>query len=243
MRQRTGSAVTGRTGYIGTFEDFEGRLADGWDARRGESTLSWSDARPATRAAWDRVDQKISSSPDSYNAEAAMMGVDAVGVNTGRAVEAGAPQGAGNDDVIDTLNELLESCRDGEFGYRECAEHVKAPDLKAVLLRHEQACRHAGEELQTLIMQLGGTPDEGGTVTGALHRGWVSMRGNLTGNSDQAMLDECERGEDTALARYRKALKQELPEGARAVVQRQADGAQRNHDQIKALRDALKASH
>jgi hypothetical protein len=29
-----------------------------------------------------------------------------------------------NDDVIDTLNKLIETCKDGEFGFRACAEHV-----------------------------------------------------------------------------------------------------------------------
>ena len=108
--------------------------------------------------------------------------------------------------------------------------------------RHADECRAAGLELQTLIRQLGGKPDEGGSVSGALHRGWVSVRGTLSGYSDQAMLDECERGEDAALARYRKALKGNLPAAIRSVVERQAQGAQRNHDQVKALRDALKAS-
>jgi uncharacterized protein (TIGR02284 family) len=56
------------------------------------------------------------------------------------------------------------------------------------------------------------------------------------------MLEECERGEDVAVSRYRKALKQNLPADVRAVIQRQADGAQRNHDQVKALRDALKVA-
>lgn len=44
------------------------------------------------------------------------------------------------------------------------------------------------------------------------------------------------------MARYRKALKQDLPLAIKSVVERQAQGAQRNHDQVKALRDALKAS-
>ena len=51
------------------------------------------------------------------------------------------------------------------------------------------------------------------------------------------MLEECERGEDAAVARYRKALKEELPPDVRSLVERQAEGAQRNHDQIKQLRD------
>ncbi|MGV8805784.1 MAG: ferritin-like domain-containing protein [Polaromonas sp.] len=148
---------------------------------------------------------------------------------------------ASNDEVIDTLNDLLEACRDGEYGFAACAEHTSSTDLQTLLLRHAGECRTAALELQTLIRQLGGEADEGGTVSGALHRGWVSVRGTLGGYSDQAMLDECERGEDSAVASYHKALRTHLPSAVRNVVERQAQGAQRNHDQVKVMRDALKA--
>jgi uncharacterized protein (TIGR02284 family) len=231
--------VSSRVGYSGSFDDHEGRLAEDWDSQRGSSSLSWPQAREATRSAWDRVDSRISSNPQNYTTDAAMMDMGTVkNVDT----MASSGDGMSNDDVIDTLNDLLESCRDGEFGYRECAEHVKAQNLKSVLHRHEQACREAGTELQALIVQLGGKADEGGSMTGALHRGWVSVRGTLMGNSDQAMMDECERGEDSAVASYRKALKQDLPAQVRMVIQRQADGTQRNHDEIRALRNFLRAS-
>ena len=101
-------------------------------------------------------------------------------------------------------------------------------------------CQHGARELQTLIVQLGGKPDEGGSATGAMHRGWVAVRGTLQGYSDQAMLEECERGEDAAMDRYRDALKEELPENVRSLVQRQYEGVKRNHDQIRTLRDRLK---
>ena len=146
-----------------------------------------------------------------------------------------------NDEVIDTLNELLESCRDGEYGFNTSAEHAKSAELKTMLMRHAGECREAGLELQTLIRQLGGEAEDGGSMSGALHRGWVSVRGMLSGYSDLAMLEECERGEDAAVARYRKALKENLPSSVRTVVERQAQGAQRNHDQVKAMRDSLKA--
>lgn len=146
------------------------------------------------------------------------------------------------DDVADTLNDLLESYRDGEYGFKECAEHMKVEDIKTLLLRHADECRAAAAELASQIRQLGGTPDEGGTASGSLHRGWVSVRGQLSGYTDLAMLNECERGEDAALARYRKALWEDLPPAIRALVERQAQGAQRNHDQIKAMRDALRAT-
>ncbi|AYQ29714.1 MULTISPECIES: PA2169 family four-helix-bundle protein [unclassified Polaromonas] len=209
--------VTARQQFPGSFEESDDLLATHWDTRRESSTLSWPQAKHATRAAWERADRSLRE------------------VSGGNAV-------ADDEDVIETLNELLESCRDGEYGFRECAEHTKAADIKTLMGRHADECRSAGLELQTLIRQLGGTPDDGGSVSGALHRGWVSVRGTLSGYSDQAMLDECERGEDAALARYRKALKGNLPSAIRSVVERQAQGAQRNHDQVKALRDALKAS-
>ncbi len=149
---------------------------------------------------------------------------------------------ADNDDVIDTLNNLLETCRDGEYGFNASAEHVKSAEIKTMLMQHAGECRSGGQELQALIRQLGGESDDGGSMSGALHRGWVSVKGSLSGYSDKAMLEECERGEDSAVASYRKALKENLPSAIRSVVERQAQGVQRNHDQVKAMRDALRAS-
>ena len=142
-----------------------------------------------------------------------------------------------NDDAIDTLNNLLEICRDGEFGFTESAEHTKTQQFKTAFLQRADDCRSAAVELQQLISEMGGEPDEGGTVSGAMHRGWIAVKGSLSGYSDMDMLEECERAEDVALAQYRKALKQNLPMQAKAVVERQAQGTQKNHDQIRDLRN------
>lgn len=207
----------GRSKARGSFDDAHADLSASWTSQRERSTLSWQEAEAASRAAWYRADQQL--------------GTNRVVGNV-----------ADREEVIETLNDLLESCRDGEYGFKECAEHVKAQDIKTLLTRHADECRSAGLELVTHIRQLGGEPDEGGTASGAMHRGWVAVRGALSGYTDLAMLDECERGEDAALARYRNALKEDLPSDIRAVVERQAQGAQRNHDQIKALRHALRAT-
>src|SRR5258708_31602120 len=44
-----------------------------------------------------------------------------------------------------------------------------------------------------------------------------SVKTALTSQDDKAVLEECERGEDSALAQYRKALKQPLPPAVRVV--------------------------
>ncbi len=146
------------------------------------------------------------------------------------------------DDVAGTLNDLIENCKDGEYGFRTCAEHAKSSDLKSVFTQRATDCRQAAQELQALVTRFGGTPDTGGTASGAAHRGWIAVRGALALNDDQAMLNECERGEDIAVNRYRKALEKNLPPDVEQVVRRQYEGARRNHDQIKALRDSQKTA-
>jgi len=177
------------------------------------------------------------------------MGRDRMGMgsdqNTGAAGMVGSAQSAGNnsgsrDDMIDALQDLVECCKDGEYGFRECAEQAKRPDLRSTFLQRADECRRGAEELNNEIRGLGGSPEHGGSALGALHRGWVSVKSTLTTYDDKAVLEECERGEDNALARYRKALKQQLPENIRRVVERQYQGVQRNHDQIKQLRDQFR---
>ena len=144
-----------------------------------------------------------------------------------------------NDDVVYTLNDLIETCYDGEYGFKACSERTKASNLQAVFAARMHECANAAAELASEVVRLGGTPEDSGTVSGTVHRGWVAVREMLTGddNNDLAVLEECERGEDIALGRYRKALKAALPSDTRALVERQMVGVQKNHDTIKSLRD------
>ena len=204
--------LTGRTRYEEDWALAEPRLASEWDSARAGSALSWPQAQPATRAAWDRIDSTR---------------------RTGT---------LDNDDVIEVLDDLAECSKDGEYGFRACAEQAERQDLKSLFLQRADDCRKAAQELYAQIRTLGGKPDDGGTTAGALHRGWVAVKATLSTYDDKAVLEECERGEDSAVAQYRKALKQDLPPAIKQLVERQAQGAQRNHDQIKALRDTLKAN-
>ena len=146
-----------------------------------------------------------------------------------------------NEETIKVLNDLVETSKDGEYGFRLCAEHVESRDLKDVLMQRAVQCRASAEELQWHIAQLGGRPDTTGTATGAAHRGWVAMRATLATYNDLAMLEECERGEDTAVKRYAKAVEQDLPPVIHGLVMAQYDGVRRNHDLVRNLRDRLEA--
>lgn len=147
-----------------------------------------------------------------------------------------------NDDTIDTLNNLIETSKDGEYGFRSSAEAMRNAETRQLLLRRADECRQAASELQALVVSLGGTAEDSGSLAGAAHRGWVAVKGTLSGYSDLAILEETERGEDTALAAYRSAIESGLPDSVRSTVERQYEGVKRNHAQIRTLRDQARAT-
>jgi uncharacterized protein (TIGR02284 family) len=144
--------------------------------------------------------------------------------------------------ITSVLNELIEISNDGDKGFRQAAEDAKNPELKALLLRRASDCASGAAQLRQQVSALGGKPEEGGTAGGAVHRGWVSLKAAVAGRTDLAILEECERGEDVAKARYQDALKQDLPAEILALVQTQYEGVVRNHDQIRDLRDRMRAT-
>src|SRR5690349_22487609 len=103
-------------------------------------------------------------------------------------------------DVVSTLNELIETSRNGEKGFRTAAEHAHDPQLKALLQKYAAECGSAATDLQACVAQAGGKPETTGTVAGAVHRGWMNLKTAVAANDDAAILEECERGEDHAKA-------------------------------------------
>lgn len=233
--------VSGRTNYdADDWKVVEPHLASDWQATRGTSSLDWAQASPAARAAWDRVDTQYYRNMDDE-------GRHLDDRSEGAAAAVGAMQSAGDNsgstaDVVDVLKDLVECSKDGEYGFRECAQQAERQDLKQIFLQRADDCRAAAQQLNELIRQCGGSPEDGGSTMGAMHRGWVSVKATLSSYDDKAVLEECERGEDNAKARYRKALDKPLPPHIKQVVQRQMEGVQRNHDQIKMLRDQLRSA-
>jgi uncharacterized protein (TIGR02284 family) len=143
-------------------------------------------------------------------------------------------------ELTNKLNDLIRTCRDGEEGFRACAEQASAPRLRAVFEERAQQCAKSAEELKGLLVAMGAEPSDRSSVPGVVHRGWVTLKGKVTGHDDKAALEECERGEDVAVAAYREAVALPMPEHIRQVIMRQYAGAQRNHDQIRALRDEFR---
>lgn len=142
-------------------------------------------------------------------------------------------------EVIRTLNELIQTSEDGMKGFEQASRRATEPTLRSELYNRAHLCEKAAQELRALVRSLGGEPLRDGSLQGAAHRGWVAVKATF-GDSDLAVLDEVERGEDHARLVYVKALAQDLPAPVRTLVEDQYQGVVGNHERIRDLRDSYK---
>ncbi len=143
--------------------------------------------------------------------------------------------------IISTLNKLIETCKDGQQGFREAAENVKNPQFKSLFDSYSRQRAQFVADLQAEVRRLGGDADNAGSAGGALHRGWINIKGKLTGEDEGAIVAECERGEDVAVENYEEALEEALTDDVRSIVERQYMQVKEAHDRIRALEIAHKA--
>ena len=139
------------------------------------------------------------------------------------------------------LNDLIETLKDGQEGFRAAATEVEADELKKLFGEYSlQRSKFAGE-LQAMAHSLGEQePATTGTVAAKLHRGWMNLKSALTSKDAHAILAECERGEDSAVAEYKEALEADgLPADVQETLRAQFTEVKAAHDRIRNLRDSL----
>ena len=146
-------------------------------------------------------------------------------------------------DGIDILEDLIETCRDGENGFRQAAEKVNEPEIRSFFLAQSTERAQFARELEAEVQRLGkGDPERTGSAAGAIHRSWMGLKEALGGGT-KSILESAEKGEDSARDAYQKALTDEdLPPSARPLVQRQAESVRLAHDRVRHLRDTAKAA-
>jgi uncharacterized protein (TIGR02284 family) len=123
--------------------------------------------------------------------------------------------------ILAMLKDLLETSKEGERGFALAAKDNQEPGVVDVLRDGEEYCRAAAIELQDQVLLLDAAPEHSRSGKAPLHRGWISFKAVAISRDTKSILEECERGEDYAKARYEEAMKIELPESLRVVVERQ----------------------
>jgi uncharacterized protein (TIGR02284 family) len=143
--------------------------------------------------------------------------------------------------TIETLNDLTEVLKDGQHGFETAAKDVKAPELAQIFQGYASQRAEFAAKLQAHVATLGADVEKSGSIAGSMHRGWINLKSALSTNEPQAVLEEAERGEDAAVAAYRKAMEQrELDAATRALIASQSTAVKAAHDHVRDLRDSGK---
>jgi uncharacterized protein (TIGR02284 family) len=137
--------------------------------------------------------------------------------------------------VASVLHSLIETCKDGQEGFQKAAENVRTPDLKALFSALATQRQEFVSQLHDLARRLGEDAESAGPAS-VPHRGWMDLKSTLISGGEHAILAECERGEDAAVAEYRGALdRKDLPPNVRSVLHLQSIELIAAHDRLRNL--------
>ena len=141
-----------------------------------------------------------------------------------------------NDKAVESLNYLIGTLHDGEKGYRDAADEVDNTQFKTVFNRVAQERASFRADLEQEVRRHGGEPQEGGSAGAALHRTWINVRDAISGKTDEDVLDEVERGDETAIENYNDVLQRDLPGDLAPTVRQQHDKIQETLQEIRTLK-------
>ncbi len=130
--------------------------------------------------------------------------------------------GVSNEDTIRELNQLTETCKDGELGYRAAAESVHNTELASVLTEYSKQRGQFARALEREVERLGAKADQSGTLGATLFRGWIHLKAALTGGDGGAIVAACESGEEVAVGAYEIVVNSDITGEARVLVEKQA---------------------
>jgi len=137
----------------------------------------------------------------------------------------------------DILQNLIETCRDGQNGYRESAENLKNPEIREFFNQQSLLRAQFASELEAEARRLGDRDvDTSGSAAAAMHRAWIDLKASL-GGGDDAIVAAAETGEDAAKKAYEEALKEPLPGDIMSIVKRQAESVFQAHNRVREYRD------
>jgi uncharacterized protein (TIGR02284 family) len=139
------------------------------------------------------------------------------------------------DKNVELIKKLIETCRDGQAGYLEAAEHARNADLRAFFSQQAMERARFAAELEGVIRRLGEAESSPGpSVVSKMHRAWIDLKYKL-GGRDAGVLGSVEAGEYNAKSHYLEALQADFPPEVQSIVERQAESVFAAYDQVRSL--------
>ena len=142
---------------------------------------------------------------------------------------------------IETLNDLIATCRDSEEGFGKAAKGVHSDNLRTRFTGIAARRAEFADELAACVQEVGGKPAESAHVSSIQHKGWSDLEASIRPKSDAQFLAECETGEENTLRHYEHALTVDLPPRVRAVVERHRLAVQETLLELRSVEQVRRA--
>jgi uncharacterized protein (TIGR02284 family) len=141
-------------------------------------------------------------------------------------------------ETVNVLQGIIEKNYDAEKGYKKAMQDAKNPVLKGFLQQQAAQRSRFATAIDQKLRQLGETPKESGSVAGTLHRAWIDIKSSLSGNDDEAVLEEVIRGEKASVDEYKDVLKKHnLAPEITLELQSQLGDIQNTLNKVKRIED------
>ena len=138
----------------------------------------------------------------------------------------------------EALQMLLQKNYDAEKGFKKAITKTESGSLKEFLKRQALKHNRFATELDREIRSLNEIPKEQGSFTGKLSRAWMDIKVAVSGDHDEAILEECVRGEKDSAKEYEEALDENtFPPHLEEVLKKQLSDIKTMIAEVKTMED------
>jgi uncharacterized protein (TIGR02284 family) len=138
----------------------------------------------------------------------------------------------------EALQVLLQKNYDAEKGFKKAITKTENDSLKEFLKRQAVKHNRFATELDREIRSLNEHPKEEGSFTGKLSRAWMDIKVAVSGDHDEAILEECVRGEKDSAKEYEEALDENtFPPHLEEVLKKQLSDIKTMIAEVKTMED------
>jgi uncharacterized protein (TIGR02284 family) len=146
------------------------------------------------------------------------------------------------DHDIKILNSLIETVIDSADGYSQAAKEATGTRFADIFLRRGAERQELTVRLQNKVRELGGTPEDDGTLLAGAHRMFLNLRNSMS-NDEIAIVDQVEAGEDHIKHKFEDAQRdREISPATMADINEAYAIVKDGHDEIRDLKHSLHAS-
>lgn len=141
---------------------------------------------------------------------------------------------------VTVLNTLISTLLDSVEGYTKAAGDIENASLGTIFADRARERREVASQLQAVVTQQGGEPENDTSTMGAIHRTFFDLKTAITGRDNEAIVNEVERGEDYLKGKFETAMKNaDLSAAARAAVDTAWTSVRAGHDQMSQLKHQM----